>query len=127
MKNSIPLEHATQNTHISTLAVSIASELWSARETGVQTLATILQKTLIDRLSRLESRLNAMALPDYLKSQLNFNPVKVRQDSIEPGQPKRLVVFDEGNHAGTLLATCECDFEAKMLVEMWNHCVTTLR
>ena len=51
-------------------------------------------------------------------------PEKVRQDAKEPGKPRVQVVIDDGPNAGMLLATCEYEQDAALLVEMWNYART---
>ena len=48
------------------------------------------------------------------------NPERVRQDWAEPGKPKTHVVIDDGPNAGLVVATCEYEYDAKLIVEIWN-------
>lgn len=48
------------------------------------------------------------------------NPERVRQDAEQPGHPNRQVVLDDGPNAGLVVATCEYESDAELIVEIWN-------
>lgn len=43
-----------------------------------------------------------------------------RQDAESPGKPRRQIVVDDGPWAGTLVAVCEFEMEAELIVALWN-------
>lgn len=47
--------------HVSTLAMTVASEVWRVRETSVRQIARVLQETLVRRVSDLERNLTEPA------------------------------------------------------------------
>lgn len=59
--------------------------------------------------------------PDTLLQILRLqNPERVRQDAARPGEPRTEVVLDDGPNAGLGIAMCKYEYDAKLIVEIWN-------
>ena len=79
------------------------------------------KRQLIGQLLEARHELSKMKPPANLAEMLRLqNPERVRQDAAEPGSPKYQVVLDDGPNAGMTVAVCEYEYDAALMVAMWN-------